>query len=64
MVPLTGKNMLVIGESQGLGTHMFLIARGARGLARWDGAERRKKGVRGKFERLSHREVFAGGRTL
>lgn len=34
------------------------------GLASWHGAERRKKGVEGKFESLSHREVLAGGRTL
>ena len=46
-----------------LGTHMFLIALGSQGLARWDCAELRKKGVRGKFERVSHREVFAGGAT-
>jgi hypothetical protein len=45
------------------GTHVFLIARAAQGLARWDGAERRKEGVRGKFGMSSHREVFAGGTT-
>jgi hypothetical protein len=28
---------------------MFPIAPGAQGLARWDSAERRKKGVSGKF---------------
>lgn len=33
------------------------------GLASWDGAERQKKGVRGKFEGLCHRETFAGGRA-
>ena len=31
---------------------MFLIAPGAHAPARWDGAERRKKGVRGKFEKV------------
>jgi hypothetical protein len=33
---------------------MFLLAPGVHALASWDAAERRKKGVRGKFERLFH----------
>jgi hypothetical protein len=33
------------------------------GLASWKRAERQKKGVRGKFQGASDREVFAGGRT-
>jgi hypothetical protein len=33
---------------------MFLIAPGMRALASWDADERRKKDMRGKFERLFH----------
>jgi hypothetical protein len=33
---------------------MFLIAPGMNALANWDAAERRKKDVRGEFERLFH----------
>ena len=45
------------------GTHVFLIPRAAQGLARWDGAGRRREDVRDKFGTSSHREVFVGGTT-
>ena len=38
---------------------MFLIARGPRQLAIWDGTDGERQGVRGKFERLNY--VFAEG---
>jgi hypothetical protein len=37
---------------------VYLIAHDARGLARWEGAERESE-----FEKFSHEEVFAGGTT-
>ena len=37
---------------------MYLIAHDARGLARWESAERESE-----FEGFSHEEVFAGGAT-
>jgi hypothetical protein len=43
---------------EGPGTPVFLIAHGARGLARWESAERESK-----FEGFFHEEVFAGGTT-
>jgi hypothetical protein len=40
------------------GTLVYLIAHDARGLARWEGAERESD-----FEKFSREEVFAGGTT-
>jgi hypothetical protein len=45
------------------GTHMFLIALGAGGLASWDGAERRKK-ARDANSKGCFTASFAEGTTL